>query len=257
MLTDVQNGSPNPQLNIGSITNYPITSNGTQNIPIPTGYDAVNSISVDVNVPDPTNINYFMSVYNLSKNYSYNNKLYGFEEWVLWNEDTNISGQENDGMIFAVLEKPSDNNWHMYIYGVKIGNVGNQLVSLLPNDLVRQPNDDYEVYIAGFNYTEGTPSTKEIIIKDDNARGGVLYSYFQCGYGNGSYIQTTTGTILINWTTITAGYNSPFAINMSYELVWDDKNRRWVYLNNDCVAAPPSNNSNLLQKLKNERKIKD
>ena len=36
--------------NITQITNYPITQNGTQNVPIPTGYDAVDSISLNVSV---------------------------------------------------------------------------------------------------------------------------------------------------------------------------------------------------------------
>lgn len=36
--------------NITQISNYPITQNGTQIVPIPTGYDAVDSISLNVNV---------------------------------------------------------------------------------------------------------------------------------------------------------------------------------------------------------------
>lgn len=36
--------------NITQITNYPITQNGIQNVPIPTGYDAVDSISLNVQV---------------------------------------------------------------------------------------------------------------------------------------------------------------------------------------------------------------
>ena len=42
---------PESDLTVGQITDYPITSNGNQNIPIPNGYDAVDSISLDVNVP--------------------------------------------------------------------------------------------------------------------------------------------------------------------------------------------------------------
>ena len=39
-----------PTYDITQISNYPIASNGTHTIPIPTGYDAVDSISVSVNV---------------------------------------------------------------------------------------------------------------------------------------------------------------------------------------------------------------
>ena len=37
-----------PQLDVTQISNYPITSNGTQSVPIPSGYDAVDSISLNV-----------------------------------------------------------------------------------------------------------------------------------------------------------------------------------------------------------------
>lgn len=40
-----------PQPDITQITNYSITTNGGQTIPIPSGYDAVDSIYVNVNVP--------------------------------------------------------------------------------------------------------------------------------------------------------------------------------------------------------------
>lgn len=46
-----------PTPDITQITNYSITSNGNQNIPIPSGYDAVDSINVNVNVPTKLNIN--------------------------------------------------------------------------------------------------------------------------------------------------------------------------------------------------------
>lgn len=42
-----------PTYDITQISNYPISSNGTKTIPIPSGYDAVNSITVNVNVPPP------------------------------------------------------------------------------------------------------------------------------------------------------------------------------------------------------------
>lgn len=42
-----------PTYDITQISNYPITQNGTQTIPIPTGYDAVDSISLNVNVSIP------------------------------------------------------------------------------------------------------------------------------------------------------------------------------------------------------------
>jgi len=45
-----------PELDITQISNYPITQNGTQTIPIPTGYDAVDSISLNVQVPQKINI---------------------------------------------------------------------------------------------------------------------------------------------------------------------------------------------------------
>lgn len=49
-----------PTPDITQITNYQITQNGSQTIPIPTGYDAVDSINVNVNVnPYPTIINFF------------------------------------------------------------------------------------------------------------------------------------------------------------------------------------------------------
>ena len=38
------------QLDVTQISNYPITSNGTQSVPIPSGYDAVDSISLNVAV---------------------------------------------------------------------------------------------------------------------------------------------------------------------------------------------------------------
>lgn len=43
-------------LAITQITNYPITENGPKNIPIPDGYDAVDSINLNVNVPTPAPI---------------------------------------------------------------------------------------------------------------------------------------------------------------------------------------------------------
>lgn len=46
-----------PEPEIGTIANYPITQNGTgQTIPIPTGKDAVNSITVDVAVPSSPSV---------------------------------------------------------------------------------------------------------------------------------------------------------------------------------------------------------
>lgn len=48
-----------PTPKITQISNYSITQNGTKTIPIPTGYDAVNSISVNVNVNIKFGINYF------------------------------------------------------------------------------------------------------------------------------------------------------------------------------------------------------
>lgn len=45
-----------PQLDVTQISNYSITSNGNQNIPIPSGYDAVDSINVNVNIPNQTTI---------------------------------------------------------------------------------------------------------------------------------------------------------------------------------------------------------
>ena len=47
-----------PTYDITQISNYSITSNGTQTIPIPTGYDAVDSISVNVNVPQTIQLKY-------------------------------------------------------------------------------------------------------------------------------------------------------------------------------------------------------
>lgn len=40
-----------PELDITQISNYSITQNGTQTVPIPSGYDAVDSISLNVQVP--------------------------------------------------------------------------------------------------------------------------------------------------------------------------------------------------------------
>lgn len=51
-----------PELQVTQISNYSITNNGTQNIPIPSGYDAVDSISVNVDV-------------------DYSNRILGYYEW--------------------------------------------------------------------------------------------------------------------------------------------------------------------------------
>lgn len=51
-----------PELQVTQISNYSITNNGTQNIPIPSGYDAVDSISVNVNV-------------------DYSNRILGYYNW--------------------------------------------------------------------------------------------------------------------------------------------------------------------------------
>lgn len=45
-----------PTLDVTQISNYPITTNGTQSIPIPSGYDAVDSISLNVNVPSSSSL---------------------------------------------------------------------------------------------------------------------------------------------------------------------------------------------------------
>jgi len=45
-----------PSANITQISNYPISQNGTQIVPIPSGYDAVDSISLNVQVPQKINI---------------------------------------------------------------------------------------------------------------------------------------------------------------------------------------------------------
>lgn len=59
------------QDDITQISNYPITQNGTQTIPIPTGYDAVDSITLNVAVK--TGIYYYNRTYFNVSEFSRNN----------------------------------------------------------------------------------------------------------------------------------------------------------------------------------------
>lgn len=68
-----------PIPNITQISNYPITQNGTQTIPIPSGYDAVNSIGLNVQVKPElkyiTNNNVIRNrtqIVNTGRNFSWN-----------------------------------------------------------------------------------------------------------------------------------------------------------------------------------------
>lgn len=61
-----------PELDVTQISNYSITQNGTQTVPIPSGYDAVDSISLNVQVPQSTGftINNIVWPNNTTKNIS-------------------------------------------------------------------------------------------------------------------------------------------------------------------------------------------
>ena len=61
---------PQTTLDITQISNYSITNNGNQNVPIPTGYDAVDSINLNVNVKFSINRFYLSTYYKTLSNFT-------------------------------------------------------------------------------------------------------------------------------------------------------------------------------------------
>lgn len=94
-----------PTPSITQISNYPVTTTGTVNVPIPSGYDAVDSISLSVNVPSKIEINKFYY------SYSYSSQLFSAMIKVTSNYSTSISSgqgliqiyEDNSGYSISLL----------------------------------------------------------------------------------------------------------------------------------------------------------
>lgn len=93
-----------PVPDITQISNYSITSNGLQNVPIPSGYDAVDSISLNVNVPSQ-----FEPIIIDNVQISYNDRPYNSATWNLTKVTTltniTLQPQQSIGWIRDFLEE--------------------------------------------------------------------------------------------------------------------------------------------------------
>lgn len=65
-----------PTPSITQISNYPVTTTGTVNVPIPSGYDAVDSISLSVNISSKIKLNGFRLVSSSRPFNSFSNMTY-------------------------------------------------------------------------------------------------------------------------------------------------------------------------------------
>lgn len=95
-----------PSPDITQITNYSITQNGTQTVPIPSGYDAVDSISLNVQVPSITYIDrigyeggrYLFSDFSINTNDNYITvtSRYMFFNFAIYNNNIRFKLLVND-----------------------------------------------------------------------------------------------------------------------------------------------------------------
>lgn len=102
-----------PTYDITQISNYSITSEGLQTIPIPTGYDAVDSISVNVEI-QPLKYRYIMYAYDSVHDVT----TFTFTS-------TNVTLTTNAGVGRLVIRKPSSGNTY-YNIGIYYNTSSNQ-----------------------------------------------------------------------------------------------------------------------------------
>lgn len=164
---------------ITQITNYLINSNGIQNIPIPSGYDAVDSISVKVNIPSKIIINSLKFddiIYNLN----------GF--------NVNQIGETGQVRIYnnqsAIIISSSSTNPTSYLINCKTNTSGStDTVSLLSNYLYRYKVLSFSSDISNPRWTLLNSENQNIFSIFDNITSD-MYS---------NYVTVYTNSIDFNW----------------------------------------------------------
>lgn len=133
-----------PSTNITQISNYPITQNGTQTVPIPTGYDAVDSISLDVSIPNKI---YITSI-------KYENQIHSLSSFSIRGSETSVSVNSTKMLVIISVF-----NTYVYVKCFCNGSTGAISMSFIQNSqgptyYIMTSNPDITAYTTAVSFLD-------------------------------------------------------------------------------------------------------
>lgn len=205
---------------ITQISNYSITSNGSQNIPIPTGYDAVDSINVNVAVPQSV---------------------------LQSNKVTNLNFNGNSGLTFNYSITPDSGYNAMEVasgiikftnvtQNINIGTITNYSISSNGNQNIPMPIG--KLAVSSISVNVNVPSTVPVCnnVKNDYNDIRVLTSNFLTSSTNDNYISIPSGKVIIAILELTDFYIVRImASSNNYTSIYTDYRPYKYYIFDDYV----------------------